>query len=59
MNIVIITNEKNESEWVKMDRDGNWYIVYHYVHNNVHRKCKYDDFFAAVETLKEWHSYFE
>ena len=59
MNIVIIENEAQESEWVKMDKDGNWYIVIHYVNNEVERKCRYDDFFEAIETLKEWRSYFE
>ena len=59
MNIVIIENENNATEWVKMDKDGNWYTVYHYVNNEVEMKCKYDDFFEAVETMKEWFSYFE
>ena len=59
MNIVIIENEKNETEWVKMDKSGYLYTVYHYVNNELEGKCKYDDFFAAVECLKEWESYFE
>ena len=59
MNVVIIENENNEREFVNMDKDGNWYTVYHYVNNEVKRKCKYDDFFEAIETLKEWVSYFE
>ena len=59
MNVTIIENENNESEWVKMDKDGSWYIVYYYVNNEVAMKCKYDDFFEAVECLKEWESYFD
>ena len=59
MNIVIITNDNNESEWVKMEKNGYLYTVYHYINNNLERKINHDDFFAAVETLKEWHSYFE
>ena len=59
MNIVIITNENKETEWVKMEKNGYLYTVYHYVNNELERKCIYDDFFAAVETLKEWASYFE
>lgn len=58
MNIVLVMNENNESEWVKMDRDGTWLIVYHYINNEVERKCRYDDFFDATEALKEWMSYF-
>ena len=58
MNIVLVLNEDNESEWVKMDKDGTWYTVYHYVNNEIERKCRYDDFFEATEALKEWQSYF-
>ena len=56
MTIVII---ENENEWVKMEKANNWYIVYHYVNNNVQRKCRYDDFYMAVETMKEWQTFFE
>ena len=59
MNIVIIENENNENEWLKMEKANNWYIVYHYVNNNVQRKCMLDDFLSAVEYLKEWQTYFE
>ena len=59
MSIVIIENENNEKEWVKMEKANNWYIVYHYVNNNVQRKCMIDDFLTAVEYLKEWKTYFE
>ena len=59
MSIVRIENEAQESECVKMDKYENWYIVYHYADNVVQRKCIYDDFFEAVECLKEWESYFE
>ena len=58
-NIVIIENEAYDSEWVKMDKDGYWYIVYHYVNNEVKRKCRYDDFFEAVAAMELWRSYFE
>lgn len=33
MNIVLVINENNESEWVKMDKDGTWFTVYHYENN--------------------------
>ena len=59
MNVVIIENENNEAEWVQMDKSGYLYIVYHYVENELERKCRYDDFYMAVETMKEWQSYFE
>ena len=59
MNIVIIENENNETEWVKMDKNGYLYTVYHYVNNEVEMKCSYDDFFRAVECLKEWQTFFE
>jgi len=58
MTIVIIENENN-NEWVKMEKANGWYIVYHYVHNNVQRKCMLDDFLTAVEYLKEWRTFFE
>jgi hypothetical protein len=59
MTIVIIENENNASEWVKMEKNGYLYTVYHYINNNLERKLNHDDFYAAVETLKEWESYFE
>ena len=59
MNIVFILNENNNSECVEMNKEGNWFVVYHYVNDNLERKLKHDDFYAAVETLKEWQSYFE
>ena len=59
MTIVIIENENNGNEWVKMEKANEWYIVYHYIHNNVHRKVQVDDFLTAVEYLKEWKTYFE
>ena len=59
MTIVIIENENYENEWVPMDKNGYLYTVYHYVDNELKSKCRYDDFFAAVECLKEWISYFE
>lgn len=58
MNIVLLMNETDESEWVKMDKDGTWFTVVHYVNDEVKRKCRYDDFFEATEALKEWQSYF-
>jgi hypothetical protein len=59
MTIVIIENENNNSEWVKMEKNGYLYTVYHYVNNNIERKLNHDNFYAAVETMKEWESYFE
>ena len=59
MNIVLIMNENNNNEWVKMEKNGYLYTVYHYVNDNLERKLNHDDFYAAVETLKEWQSYFE
>lgn len=59
MNIVLIINENNDNEYVKINKEGSWFIVYHYVNNEVKRKLNHDDFYAAVETLKEWESYFE
>ena len=59
MNIVIIENENNENEWVKMEKANSFYIVYHFVNNNVVRKCMLDDFLTAVEYLKEWKTFFE
>ena len=58
MTIVVIENENN-NEWVKMEKANGWYIVYHYIHNNVQRKCMLDDFLSAVEYLKEWQTFFE
>jgi hypothetical protein len=59
MNIVLILNESNSTEWVSMEKCGSWYIVCHYVGNMLKRKCRFDDFFEAVKCLKEWNSYFE
>lgn len=58
MNIVLVINENNEGEWVKMNKEGTWFIVYHYVNNELKRRCRYDDFFEAIEAFKEWQSYF-
>ena len=57
--ITSIVNEYHNTEWVYMEKSGVWYIVCHYVNNEVKRKCRYDDFFEAVECMKEWYSYFE
>ena len=59
MNIVMIANEFHDTEWVSMTLENGWYIVVHYVGNELKRKCRYDDFFEAIECLKEWQSYFE
>lgn len=59
MGIVMIIIEFRDSERVSMQKEGVWYIVDHYVGNELKRKCRYDDFFEAVECLKEWNSYFE
>ena len=59
MNVAIIINENNNNEWVKMEKNGYLYTVYHYINNNLERKLNHDDFYAAVETLKEWYAYFE
>lgn len=58
MNIVLLMNENDESEWVQMDKYGRRFTVYHFVNNEIKRKCRYDDFFEATEALKEWKSYF-
>lgn len=58
MTIVLIINENNDSEWVQLDKAGAWFIVYHYVNNELERKCRLFDFFEATETVKEWQSYF-
>ena len=58
MTIVMFINEFHDTEWVSMSKENCWYIVAHYVGNELKRKCRYDDFFEAVECLKEWQSYF-
>ena len=59
MTIVIIENENNANEWIKMEKANTWYIVYYYANNNVQKKCMYDDFYMAIETMKEWQTFFE
>ena len=59
MNIIMIPNEDHDTEWVSMEKEENWFIVHHYVGNELKRKCRYDDFFEAIECLKEWQYYFE
>ena len=49
----------NKNEWIKMDKNGDLYTVYRYINNNVQRKCIDDDFFSAVECLKEWKTFFD
>jgi len=58
MTIYLETNEKTDSEWVVLSREGCLYIVKHYVDSNPVRKVRCDDFFTAVEYVKEWKSYF-
>lgn len=59
MNIVLIVNDFRDTEWVQMYKENCWYIVSHYVGRELKRKCRYEDFFQAIECLKEWRSYFK
>lgn len=58
MTIYLETNEKTDSEWVVLSLENGWYVVKHYVDSLPERKVRCDDFFAAVEYVKEWKSYF-
>ena len=59
MTIYMETNEKTDSEWVVLSLENGWYFVKHYVDSLPERKVRCDDFFTAVEYVKEWKgSYF-